>query len=206
MIISCKECDSSFAVDDNLIQETGSKVRCSKCNSIFVAYPQPQEADGDDDLGLDDLDASMAALEDDDESLGLTDDMDDLSDELELDLEDFDDAPVNEGEGEAAGLAADDDDEFELDLDLNDADDAELDMSKDETGGDELPDLGDFEDLAGLDDEALALDDQVIVSMKQRGLVLHRVGHGWTSAAFGMPRSGWVTAGEEVLSDPHKDT
>jgi hypothetical protein len=28
--------------------------------------------------------------------------------------------------------------------------------------------------------------------------VLHRVGHGWTSAAFGMPRSGWVTAGEEV--------
>jgi hypothetical protein len=46
--------------------------------------------------------------------------------------------------------------------------------------------------------EALALDDQVIASLKKRGLVLHRVGHGWTSAAFGMPRSGWVTAGEEV--------
>jgi hypothetical protein len=56
-----------------------------------VAYPQPFESGGDDDLGLDDLDASMAALEDDDESLGLTDD---LSDELELDLEDFDDALV----------------------------------------------------------------------------------------------------------------
>jgi hypothetical protein len=46
--------------------------------------------------------------------------------------------------------------------------------------------------------EALVLDDQVIASMKKRGLVLHRVGHGWTSAAFGMPRSGWVTADEEV--------
>jgi hypothetical protein len=48
------------------------------------------------------------------------------------------------------------------------------------------------------EEEALAYDDQVIASMKKRGLVLHRVGHGWTSAAFDMPRSGWVTAGEEV--------
>jgi len=46
--------------------------------------------------------------------------------------------------------------------------------------------------------EALAYDDQVIAAMKQRGLVLHRVGHGWTSAAFEMPRSGWVQAGEAV--------
>ena len=46
--------------------------------------------------------------------------------------------------------------------------------------------------------EALAYDDQIIASMKKRGLILHRVGHGWTSAAFDMPRSGWVTAGEEV--------
>ena len=49
--------------------------------------------------------------------------------------------------------------------------------------------------------EALALDDQVIASMKKRGLILHRVGHGWTSAAFGMPRSGWVTADEEVPAE-----
>ena len=156
MIISCNECDSSFAVDDNLIKETGSKVRCSKCNSIFVAYPQPLESGGDDDLGLEDLDASMAGLEDDDESLGLTDD---LSDELELDLEDFDDALVDENEMEAAGLSADSGDEPELDLDLNAADDSDLDMSEDELVSDELPDLGDFEDLAGLDDDSLALDD-----------------------------------------------
>jgi predicted Zn finger-like uncharacterized protein len=156
MIISCNECDSSFAVDDNLVKETGSKVRCSKCNSIFVAYPQPLDTDDGDDLGLDDLDASMAALEDDGEPLGLTDG---LADELELDLEDFDDALVDEDEMEAAGLSADSDGELELDLDLNDEDDSDLDMSEDGVGSDELPDLGDFEDLAGLDDDSLALDD-----------------------------------------------
>jgi hypothetical protein len=46
--------------------------------------------------------------------------------------------------------------------------------------------------------EALAFDEQVIISMKKRGLVLHRVGHGWTGAAVGLPRSGWVTADEPV--------
>jgi hypothetical protein len=84
---------------------------------------------------------------------------DGLSDELELDLEDFDDALVDEDEMEAAGLAADSDGELELDLDLNDEDDSDLDMSEDGVGSDELPDLGDFEDLAGLDDDSLALDD-----------------------------------------------
>jgi len=156
MIISCNECDSTFAVDDNLIKETGSKVRCSKCNSIFVAYPQPLDTDDGDDLGLDDLDASMAALEDDDESLGLTDG---LSDELELDFEDFDEALVDEDEMGAADLSADSDGELELNLDLNDGDDSDLDMSEDGVGSDELPDLGDFEDLAGLDDDSLAVDD-----------------------------------------------
>jgi hypothetical protein len=114
-----------------------------------VAYPQPPETDALDDSGLDDLDASMAALEDEDKSLGLTDD---LSDELELNLEDFDDTEM-----EATGLSADADDELELDL--NDGDDSDLELSEDGTGGDELPDLGDFEDLAGLDDDALGLDD-----------------------------------------------
>ena len=50
------------------------------------------------------------------------------------------------------------------------------------------------------DEEALALDEQVIAALQQRGLVFHRVGHGWTSAAIGMPRSGWVKADEPVPS------
>ncbi len=49
MIITCEECNSSFNVDDGLIKETGTKVRCSKCENIFVAYPYSPE----DDLLLD---------------------------------------------------------------------------------------------------------------------------------------------------------
>lgn len=56
----------------------------------------------------------------------------------------------------------------------------------------------DYSDRSVTEAEALALDDQVIASMKERGLVLHRVGHGWTGATVGMPRSGWVTTDEEV--------
>ena len=159
MIISCNECDSSFSVDDTLIKETGSKVRCSKCNSVFVAYPQPLETDENDDFSLDDPDSLMDDLEEGDESFegeGLTDG---LADELELNLDDFDDSLGAEDGMEATGLADDTDDELELDLDMNDDDDSDLDVSEDEIAGDELPDLGDFEDLAGLDDDSLDLDD-----------------------------------------------
>jgi len=39
MIISCKKCGINFNLDEKLLQPTGSKVRCSKCNNIFTAYP-----------------------------------------------------------------------------------------------------------------------------------------------------------------------
>jgi predicted Zn finger-like uncharacterized protein len=39
MILRCKECDTSFNFDERLIQESGSKVRCSKCQSVFTVYP-----------------------------------------------------------------------------------------------------------------------------------------------------------------------
>ncbi len=40
MIITCAQCDTSFNLDDNLVKATGSKVRCSNCQNIFVAYPE----------------------------------------------------------------------------------------------------------------------------------------------------------------------
>ena len=45
MIITCEDCNSSFNVNDSLIKESGSKVRCSKCDSVFVAYPQAADND-----------------------------------------------------------------------------------------------------------------------------------------------------------------
>ncbi|MBW2568738.1 MAG: zinc-ribbon domain-containing protein [Deltaproteobacteria bacterium] len=40
MIITCKNCNSSFNLDESLLKPTGSEVRCSKCANIFTAYPE----------------------------------------------------------------------------------------------------------------------------------------------------------------------
>lgn len=39
MIITCENCNSSFNLKDSLVKPAGSKVRCSKCKHIFIAYP-----------------------------------------------------------------------------------------------------------------------------------------------------------------------
>ncbi len=157
MIISCNECDSSFSVDDSLIKDTGSKVRCSKCNSVFTAYPQPLETDEGEDLSLEGLDASLADLEEDNGSI----ESEGLLDELELDLDDFDDALGQDAGLEPEGLADDTDGELELGLNLDDDDGSVPDMSDEADAGDELPDLDDFEDLAGLDDDSLTMDEEL---------------------------------------------
>ncbi|MGQ9554121.1 MAG: DUF4838 domain-containing protein [Anaerolineae bacterium] len=54
------------------------------------------------------------------------------------------------------------------------------------------------------DEEALALDERIIVAMKQRGLVFHRVGHSWTSATWDMPRSGWVKADDAEVKPEYR--
>ena len=42
MIIECEGCESKFNLDEGLLQAGGSKVRCSMCKNIFIAYP-PEE-------------------------------------------------------------------------------------------------------------------------------------------------------------------
>jgi len=39
MIITCNECDTRFNIDESLLKQTGSKVRCSTCKNVFLAYP-----------------------------------------------------------------------------------------------------------------------------------------------------------------------
>ena len=46
MIITCNECDTRFNLDESLLKQTGSKVRCSKCKNIFTAYPVEEAATG----------------------------------------------------------------------------------------------------------------------------------------------------------------
>jgi len=39
MIIQCEKCRTKFSLNESLIKEAGSKVRCSQCGNVFVAYP-----------------------------------------------------------------------------------------------------------------------------------------------------------------------
>lgn len=39
MIIQCEECGTKFGLDDSMLKEQGSKVRCSRCKHVFMVYP-----------------------------------------------------------------------------------------------------------------------------------------------------------------------
>jgi predicted Zn finger-like uncharacterized protein len=39
MIVECEICHTKFRLDDKLLKETGSKVRCSVCNYKFMVFP-----------------------------------------------------------------------------------------------------------------------------------------------------------------------
>ena len=44
MFITCKNCDTTFQLDEQLLKPGGSKVRCSQCRNVFVAHPpEPEE-------------------------------------------------------------------------------------------------------------------------------------------------------------------
>ena len=43
MIIECEKCHTKFNLDENLLKESGSKVRCSICKHVFTAFPPKEE-------------------------------------------------------------------------------------------------------------------------------------------------------------------
>ena len=62
MILTCNECGAGFSFDEKLLKEAGSKVRCSKCKSVFTAYPPSSAAQSetvnDDGIELKNVDLS----------------------------------------------------------------------------------------------------------------------------------------------------
>jgi predicted Zn finger-like uncharacterized protein len=42
MIIQCEKCRTKFNLDESLLKNDGSKVRCSLCKHVFMAYPPEQ--------------------------------------------------------------------------------------------------------------------------------------------------------------------
>ena len=173
MIVTCNECESSFSVDDRLVKADGSKVRCSKCKSVFVVYPDTSDSDMGEDaddfaLGMDeDLEADLDFDEESD-VLAIEDSADDELPDLD-DLMDFDDdeLEIEEMDEEASGelgidLDSDEDevaeveetgllDEEELDFDLEDESLAEADES-------ELADM-DLDDLDQTEEADMAADE-----------------------------------------------
>ena len=43
MIIECERCHTKFNLDESLLKESGSKVRCSICKHVFTAFPPKEE-------------------------------------------------------------------------------------------------------------------------------------------------------------------
>ncbi|MGD2099888.1 MAG: DUF3426 domain-containing protein [Desulfobacterales bacterium] len=178
MIVTCNECDSSFNVDDHLLKDTGSKVRCSKCSSVFVVYPEtaaPELDQETDDLVLETND-ELPDLEDmmdfDEEDLAMDSSGDEDSDALGLESDE--ENLFDMEESELGDLEAADTDLPDLDMDLDDLNEAvEADSPEVEPADDALApgsgadsdelDLSDLEELVGADDdmelEGLASDD-----------------------------------------------
>ena len=46
MILTCQKCSTSFRLDETLLKATGSKVRCSLCQDIWVAFPPEASTKG----------------------------------------------------------------------------------------------------------------------------------------------------------------
>ncbi len=45
MIVTCEKCSAQFNLNENMIREEGSKVRCSKCRHVFTVFPPSKEPD-----------------------------------------------------------------------------------------------------------------------------------------------------------------
>jgi predicted Zn finger-like uncharacterized protein len=158
MIVTCQECESSFNINAEMIKETGSKVKCSKCENVFVVYPEAESDEADFEAPLagleqdtDDLDFSQG--DEPDEDLGLPDldamfeedqesDVADLSDDLDIDI-------------------GGDLEEEDLDLDIDEDREAEDIFSElDESAETDLPDIDTMMDFDE-DSDAEALGEDI---------------------------------------------
>ncbi len=132
MIITCQECNSSFNLDGNLLKPTGSKVRCSKCHKIFVAYPQtpPEEPETPAEI--------LADIDDVPETK-------DVPGPDELDLSDMDKLFAEEKDSEIEDITDEAIEDFDLDFDLDF--EPETDTSTEDIEAEEKPDELDLSDM-----------------------------------------------------------
>jgi len=147
MIITCDKCNTRFDLDESLVEETGSKVRCTNCDNVFVAYPPKQSEETEPELVLD-LEIDPEGKEKVTEAKTPVEETDslDLSDlEEMLEVED-----IEEPGGDAKGEAAEP--ELELELEVASEDDPVAVESEDQAGDSDALDLSDIEKLLEMED------------------------------------------------------
>lgn len=167
MIITCEKCSTQFNLNDEMLKDDGSKVRCSVCKHVFTVYPaeaEPQEAPAPladapageavpeeaGDFALEDTDFALEGTSDisiEEEELSVTPDEESQSVEgLELEIDE--DLSFDEESGE-------------LDFDtMEDDDDAPAPALEFAAGsGDDDEDV----DFDGLEFETYDVDDEPIV-------------------------------------------
>jgi predicted Zn finger-like uncharacterized protein len=209
MLVTCENCNAKFKLDDSLVKDSGSKVRCSKCRHVFTAYKP--SASGEDLVPEQDLDNDISEESAESEEASLDFDlfdMDEGSDDEELSLEEFgledepsfdtksgisDDA-VSEDEITAADLGFEDDLEEDVPSEVGDG------LAEGEESGEELS----MEDLAldeSTDQEATATAEGAEVEMSLEGLSLEEDGPGEEIPAEASQESEQDLSFEELSFD-----
>ena len=59
MVVTCENCKTRFNLDENLVKESGSKVRCSKCHHIFIFYKSVPVEEPEPALELEEVPSDM---------------------------------------------------------------------------------------------------------------------------------------------------
>ena len=147
MIVTCEKCDTSFELDEGLIKESGSEVKCSECENVFTVYKpdalgEPEAAteskeepadslDTEEDLAADIFDAEDLGLED--ESEEAIPEFEDAAAEEEPVEEDFDLGEMTDAVEEPA-----EEKPVEEDLDLDEIAEAAGQVAEDEPVEEEL--------------------------------------------------------------------
>jgi len=150
MIVTCEKCDTSFELDDGLIKESGSEVKCSECDNVFTVYKP--DAPGEPEAVTEFQEEPVDSPSTEEDLAGDIFDADDLGlgDESEESIPEFEVAAAEEGPAEE-------------DFDLGDIDEAQEQVAEAEPVEEELDLEGIGEALeepteAGLVEEELDLE------------------------------------------------
>jgi predicted Zn finger-like uncharacterized protein len=85
MIIECGNCGTKFRLDESVIKKEGSKVRCSLCSDVFVAYPPDEPLPDDLEIAPAEAEGGDSTAEEENLSL-FPEGVDKVDEEEDLDL------------------------------------------------------------------------------------------------------------------------